>query len=114
MRYILIIWFIILTLLMISLLTGKIPFLIPIILWLIPVLARANEKIGNYFDAEKTSIRNEGSQLKKKAEEMAGRGVAYSGFRAQEENRIKDDFESRRREAKRKFWVDLVNVLFLK
>jgi len=45
---------------------------------------------------------------------MAGRGLARSGFRMQEESKIKEDFEFERRKTKRKLWVDLVDTLFLK
>lgn len=114
MKSIIIIWFIILVLVAISLLTGKVPFWVPVVLWIISVLVRAKEKIGNYFDTEKMSARDETLQLSQKAEEMAGRGLAQSGFRAQEENRIKEDFEFERKKVKRKLWVDLVDTLFLK
>ncbi len=114
MKSIIFIWFIILVLVAISLLTGKVPFWVPIALWLISVLVRTKEKVGNYFDTEKKSARDEKLQLNQKAEEMAGRGLASSGFRNQEEQKIKEDFEFERRKTKRKLWVDLVDTLFLK
>ena len=107
-------WFLILILMTIYLLTGKVPFWVPIILWLVVVLIRAKEKIGNYLDAEKKNVRDEKLQLNQKAEEMAGRGLASSGFRNQAEQRIREDFEFDRRKSKRKLWVDLVGTLFLK
>jgi|GEM_PF-3529271 len=114
MKTVIVAWLIILILVAISLLTGKLPFWVPIILWLISVLVRAKEKIGNYFDDEKKSARDEKLQLNQKAEEMAGRGLAQSGFRVQAENKIREDFEFDRKKAKRRLWVDLVDSLFLK
>jgi len=114
MKSTIMIWFAIFVLVVISLLTGKVPFWIPLVLWLVFVLVRAKEKIGNHLDVENRSKRDEKMQLKQKAEEMAERGLAYGGLRVQEENKIKEDFEFERRKEKRKLWVDLVDILFLK
>jgi TRAP-type mannitol/chloroaromatic compound transport system permease small subunit len=114
MKSIIVIWFIIFVLLSFSLITGKIPFWVPATLWLVSVLVRAKEKIENYFDTEKKSKRDEKLQFDQKAEEMAGKGMAQSSFRVQEENRVKEDFEFERRKKKRKLWVDLIDALFLK
>ena len=101
-------------LIIISFFTKSVPLWIPIILYVVAVSVRAKETIGNYHDREKKNARDEKLQLDQKAEEMAGRGLASSGFRNQEEKKIKDDFEFEKRKTKRKLWVDLVDTLFLK
>lgn len=114
MKSIIIIWFVILVLVVISLLTGKVSFWIPVVLYVISVFVRTKEKIGNYRDTENKSIRDEKLKLEQKAEEMAGRGLTFSSMRIQEEKRIREDFEFEKRKRRRKLWVDLVNSLFLK
>lgn len=114
MKSTVIIWVIIIILLAISLFSSRLPIWIPVAVWIISVLVRVNAKIGDHSDSENKSIRDQELQLKQKAEEMAGRGLAYSGFRNQEEQKIKEDFEFERRKAKRKPWVDLIDTLLLK
>ena len=87
---------------------------ISISFYIILVLVRANEAMGNYYDLRKKRLENEKLQLENKAEEMAGRGLAFSGIRNKEEERIKDDFKFENKKAKRKLYVDLINTLLLK
>lgn len=114
MKSAVLIWFFILVLVVISLLTEKVPLWVPVVLWLISVLIRAKGKIGDYLDTEKKNVREEKVKLSQKADEMARRGLAQSGFRMQAENEIREDFEFERRRAKRKLSVDLVDTLFLR
>ena len=109
-----IIWIVLFILVLTSFLTQKVPIWIPVILYVIVVSVRAKEVIGNYKDAEKRSMRDGKIAIDKKAAEMAERGLAQSGQRNQEEERIKEDFDFERRKEKRKLWVDLVNTLFLR
>ena len=114
MRFAVFAWLIIFVLVVISLWTNKVPFWIPIVLYMVLVSVRAVEIIGNYRDMEKKSDRDEKLQLDEKVEEMAGRGLASSSIRNQEEKRIKEDFEFERKKVGRKLWTDLINTLFLK
>lgn len=114
MKFAIFAWLIIFVLVIISLLTNKVSFWIPVGGYVILVLVRAKETIGNYYDTEKMSTRDEKIELSKKADEMAGRGLASSSIRNQEEQRIREDFEFGRRKARRKLWTDLANTLFLK
>lgn len=109
-----IIWVILFVLVLASFLTQKVPIWIPVILYVIVVLVRVREVVGNYEDSEKRSIRDEKIATGQKVAEMTERGLAQSGQRNQEEERIKEDFNFERRKEKRKLWVDLVNTLFLK
>lgn len=109
-----IIWVILFVLVSASFLTQKVPIWIPIILYIVIVLARVREVVGNYKDFEKRSIRDEKIAIDQKAAEMAERGLAQSGQRNQEEERIKENFNFERRKERRKLSVDLVNTLFLK
>jgi hypothetical protein len=109
-----IIWTILFVLVLASFLTQKVPLWIPVILYFVIVLVRVKEVVGDYKDSEKRRIRDEKVALEKKANEMAERGLAQSGQRIQEEERIKEDFNLEQRKEKRKLLVDLVNTLFLK
>jgi len=109
-----IIWAILFVLVLASFLTQKVSIWIPVILYIVMVLVRVREVVGNYKDSEKRSIRDEKIATDQKAAEMAERGFAQSGQRIQEEERIKENFNIERRKEKRKLWVDLVNTLFLK
>lgn len=109
-----IIWIALFTLVAISFLTKIVLLWVPIILYIVTVIIRAKETIGNYRNTEKQSARDEKLQLDQKAEEMAERGLISSGFRNREEKKIRDDFEFERRKKKRKLQTDLVNILFLK
>lgn len=109
-----VIWLVILALIIASVLTKKIPFWIPVLLYTGLVSLRAKEIIGNHADLEKKNKRDEKLQINQKAEEMAQRGMTFSGARVQEENRIKEDFEFERKKAKRRLWVNLGETFFLK
>lgn len=110
----LIIWIILFALVVVSFSTKDVSLWVPIILYIVAVFVRAKETIGNYYDTENKKSRDEKSQFAQKAEEMAERGLAFSGKRNREEKNMKDDFEFERKTRKRKLWVDLVNTLFLK
>src|SRR3989344_7108629 len=99
MKFAVFAWSVILALVGISLLTNKVPVWLPVILYVVSVSVRARETIGNYHDVEKKSVRDEKLQLNQKAEEMAGRGLASSSIRIQEEQKIKEDFEFEKRKA---------------
>jgi hypothetical protein len=109
-----VVWLVILALLIVSFLTDKIPFWAPVVLYIVSVFVRTKEIVGNYSDTEKKSARDEKLQLERKTEEMAERGLIFSGIRKQEEQRIREDFEFEKRKRRRKLWVDLMNSLFLK
>jgi hypothetical protein len=92
----------------------KVSIWVPIIAWLLVVLVRIKEKIGNYNDWKKINDRDENIKLKEKAEDMAQRGLAFSSTRNDEEKKIVESFKYERRKQKRKFENDLINSLFLK
>lgn len=114
MKFAIFAWSIIFALVIISLLTNKLPFWIPVVLYIVSVLVRASETIWNYLDIEKKSTRDEKLRLIQKADEMASIGFTVSSRRDHEEQRIKEDFKFEKRKAVRKFCTDLVNTLFLK
>lgn len=108
------IWLILFALVLASFLVKGFPFWVAIIMYVILVLVRLNEIIGNFNDDNIISNRNKDLMLNQKAEEMAGRGLASSGLRNQEETKIKEDFALEKKKRRRKFFINLVNTLFLK
>jgi len=109
-----IIWLIILILIIFSYLNSSIPLWTPLIIYLLMVFVRAKEKIGNYKDWEKLNKRDEELELNETAEDMAGRGLAFSGARKKAEGKIKENFEFERKKQKRKMVADLINTLSLR
>ena len=97
-----IIWVILFILVLTSFLTQKVPIWIPVIFYITVVLVRAKEVVGNHKDSGKRSIRDEKIAIDQKAAEMAEKGLAQSGQRNQEEERIKENFNLERRQAGRK------------
>lgn len=108
------IWFIIFALLIISVATKSISFWVPIFLYILSVFVRARKVIGYYEDVKRKNANDQKLQIEQKAEEMAQRGMTFSGIRTKEEKRIREDFEFKKRKIERELWVDLVNTLFLK
>ncbi|MBI3335526.1 MAG: hypothetical protein HY001_03450 [Candidatus Portnoybacteria bacterium] len=111
----LIIWFILFGLIILSLLSnGSIPLGIPLIAWGLVVIFKGKEKYGNYKDNQEKNRRDEKLKLNNQAEEEAQKGTAFSSGRVEREQIIREDFEYKRRKLKRKFHVDLISTLFLK
>ena len=108
------IWIILFVLVIMSFVFNVLPDWVPIIAYLLLLGVKLNEVVGNYFDWERQNEKDEKEKLGLVAQDMANRGLTFSGFRAQEEEKVKNDFENKRRKEKRKFYTDLVNVLFLK
>jgi len=109
-----IIWLVLFIAIIISFLTPKVPLWVPLLPYIIIVFVRAIEIIENYKDWQKINKRDEKFKLGKIAEDMAGKGLTFSSIRNKAEERAKEDFEFERSKKERKFWVDLVNSLFLK
>lgn len=108
-------WIILLTLLVFSFSSGnKVPIEIPIAGYLLVVFVRAKEKIGNYKDWYEKSEGDEKEVLEAVAEDMASRGLTFSGIRNKAENKVKEDYQYERKKKKREFENELVNSLFLK
>ena len=114
MKSLALVWLIIFALIIVSVLTKKIPFWVPVLVYAVLVSLRAKEVFGNYSDLEKKNKRDEKLQIDQKAEEMAERGMTFSGARVQEEKRINEDFDFERRKAKRRLRVNLGETFFLK
>jgi hypothetical protein len=108
------IWLVIFGLIIFAYLNPIVPWWIPLIVYTLAVFVRTKEKIGNYNDWIRKKKRDEQSKLKAVADEMANRGLAFSGIRQNAEKKVKEDFEFERREKNRKFWVELVDSLFLR
>jgi len=97
-----------------SLFEPKIPILIPVLIYIVLVLVRANEKIYNYFDDEKQSKVNEARELKYQIEKLYGQGGGDSSVKEEYKKRIREKYELGRRKEKRKFLVELINTLYFK
>jgi len=108
-----IIWFTLLILFVLSYF-NKMPIWIPLVVYIIVVLFRVKEKIGNNNDWMDISKRDEKLKLEEVAEEMAQRGLTFSSIRNDAERKIKEDFVYERKKQKRKFENELINSLFLK
>ena len=109
-----VIWLIVIGLFIISFITKEVPLWIPLLLYVAAVSVRIYEKIGNYKDWLPINHRDEKRKLEEVANDMANRGLTFSGIRQNEEKKVKEDFEYERKQAYRKLVVDTVNSLFLK
>lgn len=108
------IWLIILGLVIFAYITPNIPWWPPVVVYLLAIFVRAKEKIGNYRDWVQKNARDEKITLEDVANDMANRGLTFSSIRENAEKKVKEDFEFERRERNRKFWVELVDSLFLR
>jgi len=108
-----IIWLTLLVLFIFAYISPQIPIWLPIAVYIIVVIIRAKEKIGNYWDWKKKSKRDEDSKLEETLSDLANRGVARGGIRIREERKMKEDFKYERRKRKRQFENELINCLFL-
>lgn len=101
-------------LILISLITRRVPLWVPLLLYFVVVVTRAYVKIVNYRDWLQINARDEQAKLEEIAGNMASQGLASSGARVKEEKKAKEDFEYQRKLAYRKLIVDIVNSFFLK
>lgn len=83
-------------------------------LYLLGVIVRVAVKYRNYKSWLIINKRDERLELEKVANDMANRGLTFSGFRTQAENKVKEDFEFERKKVYGNLWIELVNSLFLK
>ena len=107
------IWFLILGLIVFSYISHDIPLWVPLVVYLAMLSVKVIRIIGDYRDWLRISKRDENLKIEETAEDMAGRGLAFSGMRNREENKVREDFEHERRRKRRQFWVDLFNALLL-
>ncbi len=109
-----IIWFVLFGLVAFSFFSSIIPIWIPFVFYVIALGIRIWQKIGDNNDWLEKSKRDEKVKLAEVASDMANRGLTFSGFRKQEEDKIVDEFKYERKKRKRQLGVDLVDCLFLK
>ena len=108
-----IVWLTILVLFIFSLF-NKIPWWVTAMVYIVVVIFRAKEKIGNNNDWLEINKRDEKLKLGEVAEEMAQRGLTFSSIRNDAEKKVAEDFNYERKKQKRKFENELINSLFLK
>lgn len=108
------IWLVIFSLVIFAYINPRVPWWIPLIMYMLTVFVGAKEKIGNYGDWVRKNKRDEQLKLEDVANDMANRGLSFSGIRQNIEKKVKEDFEFERREKNRKFWVELIDSLFLR
>lgn len=109
-----IVWLTLLALFVFSFIFKQVPIWIPVVSYLLVVIFRIKEKVGNYKDWLNINKRDEKLKLEKTANEMAERGLTYSSIRNNAERKVSEDFKYERKKQKRKFENDLINSLFLK
>ena len=83
-------------------------------IWIVGVIIKGWGKIGNYKDWCEKNKRDEKNKLEEVAEEMAERGLTFSGIRNKKEKEVKEDFEYERRARKRRLYTELFESLILK
>ena len=108
------IWFVLLCLVIIFYITDPNFLWIPLIGYLIVVITRAVQKIGDHNDWLEKHRRDEKLKLEETATNLADRNLAFGGTRIKEERKIKEDFLYECRKKKRHFFVKLMDSLFLK
>jgi len=110
-----IVWLTLLTLFVFSFFSnGKVPIWLPILGYVIVISIRTKARIGDYRDWLKLNKRDEILKLEEVAQNMAERGLAFSGIRIKEESKVKEDFCFERKKKKRQFENELIDSLFLK
>ena len=97
-----------------SFIFNKVPLWIPIACYLLVVIFRVKEKVGNYNDWLEINKRDEKLKLGEAANDMANRGLAFSSIRSDAEKKVAEDFQYERKKQKRKFENEIINSLFLK
>lgn len=96
-----------------SFFSSNFPIWIPFAMYIIVVGIRLKQKIGNYGDWLRKSRWDEKIKIDDVANNMANRGLTFSGLRKQEEIRVIEHFSYERKKRKRQLEVDLVDCLFL-
>ena len=106
-------WLVIVGLLIASFWTEEIPIWLPLVLYVVATGVRIYEKVGNYKDWIKINEHDEKRKLLDVANDMANRGLTFSGIRQDKEKKVKEDFAFERKKAYRKLVVETINSLFL-
>ena len=109
-----IVWLTLLAMFVFSFIFDKVPTWVPIISYLLVIIFRIKEKIGNNKDWLEISKRDEKLKLEEVTNEMAERGLTFSGIRNNAEKKVVEDFKYERKKQKREFENDIINSLFLK
>lgn len=81
------------------------------VIYLLSLVLRVKAKTENYKEWLIINRRDEKLKLEEVREDMAHRGLTFSGAREQAEEKVRQDFEFERRRVERNLWID---ILFLK
>lgn len=109
-----IVWLTLLAMFVFSFIFNKVPLWIPIVCYLLVVIFRVKEKVGNYNDWLEINKRDEKLKLGEVASDMANGGLTFSSIRNDAEKKVAEDFQYERKKQKRKFENEIINSLFLK
>jgi len=109
-----IIWLTLFALFIFSFINEQIPIWIPVAVYIIVVVFRIKEKIGNYNEWRVKTIRDEKLEIERSENELEKNGMLRSGLRLKNENKIRENFQWKLKERKRRFENELIDSLLLK
>jgi len=109
-----IIWLVLFSLIVFSLLRPEFPIWAPIAAYILVVGVRIKQKIGDYNDSKKENERNKERAIDENLHNFEIRGMASSGRRMKYENFIKEDFKFKRKKRRRQFETEIIDCLFLR